>query len=82
MPMTARHESQEDITPSINHLRRGATYRVTTPQASTAGMYLGMESSHGDRAILLRHATGTDSIALQNVTSIKTLECASLRAAS
>jgi hypothetical protein len=35
------------------------------------GEYLGMESPYGDRAILLRHTTGTTSIALAQVTSIQ-----------
>jgi hypothetical protein len=29
-----------------------------------------METAHGDRAILLRHRTGTESIALSNITSL------------
>lgn len=81
--MTARPTSQEDITPSLNDLRRGATYRVTTPRRSTAGEYLGMESPHGDRAILLRHSTGTDSVPLHHVTSVEEVaERVSSRAAS
>jgi hypothetical protein len=83
MPMTAPHTSQHDTTPSLNHLRRGTTYRVTTPRRCTSGEYLGIESPHGDRAILLRHAAGTDSIPLHHVTSIEdSAERASLRAAS
>lgn len=55
---------------NFNHLRRGATYRATTRDGTAVGEYLGMEAPHGDRAILLRHGTGTDSIALSDVTSI------------
>jgi hypothetical protein len=29
-----------------------------------------METPHGDRSILLRHRTGTESIALNNITSL------------
>jgi hypothetical protein len=78
MPMTAP-TSRNHLTPSLNHLRRGATYRVTTSKRSTAGEYLGMESPHDDRAMLLRHSTGTDSIPLRLVTSV---EHVALRAAS
>jgi hypothetical protein len=69
--MTAPPTTHENISPSLNHLQRGATYRVTTPNSSNAGEYLGIESSHGDRAILLRNATGTASIPLDQVTSIR-----------
>ncbi len=80
--MTAR-TSRDNITPTLNHLRRGATYRVTTQRRSTAGEYLGMESPHGDRAILLRHSKGTDSIPLLHVTSVEGLpDRVPLRAAS
>jgi hypothetical protein len=83
MPMTAPPTSHENITPSLNQLQRGATYCVTTPNSSHAGEYLGIESSHGDHAILLRNANGTDSIPLHHVTSINnSVECASLRVAS
>jgi hypothetical protein len=36
-----------------------------------AGEYLGMETPHGDRSILLRHRTGTESIALTDITSLQ-----------
>jgi hypothetical protein len=56
---------------NLNHLRRGLVYRATTPNGTTVGEYLGMETPHGDQAILLRHRAGTESIALGNVTSIR-----------
>jgi hypothetical protein len=55
---------------NLNHLRRGATYRATTRLRTAIGEYLGLEAPHGDRAILLRHGAGTDSIALKDVTSL------------
>lgn len=55
---------------NFNHLRRGDTYRATTPGGTAVGEYLGMEELYGDRAILLRHAAGTDSIYQRDVVSI------------
>lgn len=69
--MTAPHTSRDNISPSINHLRRGTTYRAKTSHGIILGEYLGIESSHGVRAILLRHGTGTASIPLNDVTSIR-----------
>lgn len=57
--------------PSLNHLRRGAIYCARTRSGSTVGEYLGMESSHGERAILLRHGSGTESIPVDEVASIR-----------
>lgn len=56
---------------SFNHLRRGVTYRATTPGGTAVGEYLGMEALYGDRAILLRHATGTESIYRRDVVTIE-----------
>ncbi len=56
--------------PTFNDLRRGTTYRATTERGTTVGEYLGLESPHGDRAMLLRHRHGTDTILLADVTSI------------
>jgi hypothetical protein len=58
---------------NLNQLRRGAIYRATTRVGIAIGEYLGMEAPHGDRAILLRHGYGTESIALSEVTSIRPL---------
>ena len=60
-----------DTTSTLNDLRRGTTYRATTRDRIAVGEYLGMEAPHGDRAILLRHPTGTESIELCDVTSIR-----------
>jgi len=56
---------------NLNQLRRGANYRITTRHRTRVGEYLGMEAPHGDRAILLRHPAGTDSIALRDLISIR-----------
>jgi len=58
-------------TRDLNHLRRGTTYRATTPDGAATGEYLGMETSHGDRAILLRRRSGTTAVELATVTSIR-----------
>jgi hypothetical protein len=55
---------------NINQLRRGATYRATTHIGSTAGQFLGLETPHGDRSILLRNRSGTASISLSDITAI------------
>ena len=62
--------TSRDVDINLNRLRRGTTYMATTPTLVAIGEYLGMESPHGERAILLRNATGTDSIWLDDVTSI------------
>ena len=66
-PTTSRRETHANL----HHLHRGAEYRATTITGSTTGEYIGMESFHGDRAILLRHAAGTASIEVDDVTSIR-----------
>lgn len=68
--MTPPHTASETATPCFNDLRRGATYRATTRLGTTVGEYLGLESPHGDRAMLLRHQAGTASIPLGSVTAI------------
>lgn len=68
--MTARPISRDCATLNFNHLRRGAIYRATTRHGAASGEYLGMETPHGDLAILLRHKTGTESIAVCDLTSI------------
>ena len=54
----------------LNQLRRGDTYRAQTSHGTTVGEYLGMETPHGHRAILLRHDRGTASIALRDIKQI------------
>lgn len=67
--MLAPHTSERPI--SLNHLRRGTSYRAFTRTGAEAGEYLGMESGHGDRAILLRSRNGVVSIQLQEITAIR-----------
>ncbi len=69
--MEARHITRTNQLISFNQLRRGTTYRATTPGGSAVGEYLGVESPHGDRALLLRNNGGTASIPLRDVTSIR-----------
>ena len=69
--MTARPRSAPPI--GLNHLRRGTSYLAVTHGGAAAGEYLGMESGHGERAILLRGPVGTVSILLQTITSIRTV---------
>ena len=69
--MTAPQTWRSDASASINHLRVGTIYHATTRNGPAFGEYLGLEAPHGDRAILLRHAAGTDSIPVDAVTSIR-----------
>jgi len=55
----------------LNDLRHGLTYRATTCCSTATGEYLGMETTYGDRAILLRNSTGIESITIGAVTSIR-----------
>lgn len=57
----------------LNQLRRGSTYRAVTSHSITTGEYLGIETAHGDRAVLLRHRSGTASIAIETLTSIASI---------
>lgn len=55
----------------INHLRHGKTYEArTTGGLVTIGEYLGIEVAHGDRLILLRGQTGTQSVAISRLESV------------
>lgn len=66
----AHHISRDCAPMTINHMRRGVTYRATTRIGSAAGQFLGIETPHGDRSILLHSRTGTASISLSDITSI------------
>jgi hypothetical protein len=57
--------------PNLNHLRRGWTYTATTMTGATVGEYLGMEADYGERVVLLRNATGTESISRHDLVSIE-----------
>ena len=67
--MPAPHNANLDF----NHLRRGAIYRAVTANGIAVGEYLGMEALYGDRAILLRNATGTESIYRHEVVAIESI---------
>ncbi|HSF85442.1 MAG TPA: hypothetical protein VLG28_07275 [Acidimicrobiia bacterium] len=60
------HEARD-----LNQLRRGQTYRARTSRGATVGEYLGIETPHGHRAILLRHETGTISIPVDEVECLR-----------
>lgn len=68
--MTAPQPPRNGAVIDINQLRTGSVYRATTSAGASVGEYLGMEAPHGDRSILLRHAAGTASIAIADVTAI------------
>ncbi len=55
---------------NLIHLRYGVTYRAQAGRRIVLGQYLGMETLHGDRAILLRNGNSTESIDVGEVTSI------------
>jgi len=56
----------------FNHLRRGSVYQATMAGDDVVvGEYLGMEAPFGGWAILLRHATGTESIPLGEIVVIR-----------
>ena len=69
--MTARTIASQDAFDHVSRLQRGTTYRAEMGANTVTGEYLGMESPHGDLAILLRHADGTASIDVQDVTTIE-----------
>ena len=68
--MKPRTNTTDTTLVDLNELRRGTTYRATTHGGSTVGEYLGLETPHGVRALLLRHDRGTASIPLRNVTAL------------
>jgi hypothetical protein len=68
--MTASPTTRPNGTVTLNHLRIGAIYRAVTHHGVAVGEFLGIETPHGDRAILLRHRTGTDSIEVGDMTAI------------
>ena len=65
--------SRASATLNFNHLRRGVTYRATTPVGTAVGEYLGMEALYGARAVLLRNATGTESIYRHDIVTIESV---------
>lgn len=80
--MRAPNAPRGTVSPTSNRLRRSGRYRITTPNGTATGEYLGMETPHGEPAILLRRSTGTESIPLHCITSIRdSAESAFLRTA-
>ena len=69
--MQAPHTSQEGPALDLNHLERGRRYQATTRNSVAVGEYLGLEAPHGDRAILLKHGSGTASIAVADLETVK-----------
>ena len=69
--MTTPRTPRDRAHHNLNHLRRGITYLATTTRGTTVGEYLGMETSYGDKAILLRHGAGTESLTIDTVCSIR-----------
>lgn len=69
--MTTPHTVGAPAPDDLNELRRGDTYLATTLHRTARGEYLGIETPHGDRAILLRHIRGTESIRVKDLTSIR-----------
>ena len=54
----------------LNHLRLGTTYDAVTSRGLARGEYLGIETGHGEWSILLRHAGGTTSIAVDDLSAV------------
>lgn len=71
--MTARTNASRDAHGTATRLERGTTYRAMTALGEATGEYLGLESPHGDLAILLRGTDCVHSIELDAVTSIEKL---------
>lgn len=69
--MEAPQPQQDAHVLHLNELRRGEVFHAATHAGITIGEYLGMEAGHGERAILLRNETGTASIAVDAITSIR-----------
>ncbi len=71
--MTAPTMMRDEISPDLNQLRLGSTYSAVARGRTMEGVYLGMETLHGDRAILLRNRFGTASILLNDLAWIEEL---------
>ncbi len=55
----------------LSRLHRGATYRAdTADNGVVVGEFLGVEVPFGRWAILLRHTTGTESVAIGDIITI------------
>lgn len=66
--------SRRPAAPDLTSLRHGRLYRATTCDGRVAeGEYLGIEVSYDDWAIMLRGDSGTASLALDHLTSLRPL---------
>ena len=77
--MNPEHHTATERTDAVclNHLRRGSRYIATTRSGDTnEGIYLGMETAHGDRAILLAGHDAVASIRINRLTEIDSLPIA------
>lgn len=54
----------------LNHLTVGDTYEVVTAAGRMIGQYLGVETTHDVWSVLLRQATGIDSIRFSLIESM------------
>ena len=68
--MAAPHTGRANAARIFNHLRYGQKYRAITRLGTATGEFLGVETPHGDWALLFRHSAGTESIPLADVHSI------------
>jgi hypothetical protein len=56
----------------LNHLRRGQPYVATMRNGDTTqGIYLGIETAHGDRSILLARPNDTRSIGVGRIATVE-----------
>jgi hypothetical protein len=70
-------ESHSPDQACLNHLRRGRRYEATTHHGATArGVYLGVETAHGDRAILLAGPNATRAIPIVSIMAVDALRVA------
>lgn len=69
---TTRRGPWPTLSQMLSGLRRGSSYIATTIDGRSAvGEYLGMETSYGDRAILLRQNGVTASIAIEHLSLLR-----------
>jgi len=70
MKLRNRHDRSSADELTITELRRGDVYCATTQRRTEVGEFLGVETTWGDRAILLRNGTGTSSVLLSRILSL------------
>lgn len=75
--MMKTFESETPDHTCLNHLQRGSRYEATTRRGTKArGVYLGVETAHGDRAILLAGPDGTRAVPIASITTVDALRVA------